>query len=183
MVGVGVEVMEMNLKLIHREQMPPPNFRANEGLDRAEIEDLLKELEKLGVSWEVIETSRMSDDDLLKLYSEAIVPAVQKKYPIRKIFGTNRNSRVNFGKGVPALLVYEPGSDYPVDVYPHGTGRNIVTIRTFLESLIQQLKRPPMAAKSQAGNMVLVERMDRLREKIGPIGVPVVNLIREGRRR
>ena len=183
MVGVWVEVMGMNLKLIHHGQMPSSNFQANEGFDHAEIEDLLKELEKLGVSWEVIETSRMSNDDLFKLYSDAIVPAVQKKYPIRKIFGTNRNSRVNFGKGVPALLVYEPGSDYPVDVYPHGTGRNIVTIRTFLESLIQQLKRPPMAAKTQAGNMVLVERMDRLREKIGPIGVPVVNLIREGRRR
>lgn len=173
----------MNVKLIHHEQMLPSDLQVNEGFDHAEIEDLLKELERLGVSWEVIETSRMSDDNLLKLYSEAIVPAVQKKYPIRKIFGTNRISRVNFGKGVPALLVYQSGSDYPVDVYPHGTGRNIVTIRTFLENLIQQLKRPPMAAKSQAGNMVLVKRMDRLREKIGPIGVPIVNLIREGRRR
>jgi hypothetical protein len=125
----------------------------------------------------------MSDDEIQTLYVQAIAPAVQKKYPIRKIFGTKRNSKVNFGKRVPALLVFEPGSDYPVDVYPHGTGRSMVTIRTFLESLVQQLKRPTTAAKSRARNMVLVERMDRLREKIGSIGVPVIHLVREGRQR
>ncbi len=35
----------------------------------------------------------------------------------------------------------------------------------------------------KAGYEALVERMDRLRKKIGAIGVPVAKLIREGRRR
>lgn len=173
----------MNLKLIHHPQMLPSEMQANEGFDLPEIKALLQQLEKLGVSWEVIETSRMPDDDLLKLYSEAIVPAVQKKYPIRKIFGTNRNSRVNFGTGVPALMVYEPGNQYPSDVYPHRAGDQIVTIKAFLEDLMKKLKRAPMTVGNREARVALVKQMDRLRKEIGPIGVPVAELVREGRRR
>ncbi len=53
----------------------------------------------------------------------------------------------------------------------------------FLEYLVKKLKRSPMTGESRAANEALVERMDRLRKKIGAIGVPVAKLIREGGRR
>ena len=40
-----------------------------------------------------------------------------------------------------------------------------------------------MKGDRREANTLLVAKMDRLREKIGPIGVPVAELIREGRRR
>jgi len=40
-----------------------------------------------------------------------------------------------------------------------------------------------MKAKRRKADKLLVAQMDRLRERIGPIGVPVAELIREGRRR
>ncbi len=40
-----------------------------------------------------------------------------------------------------------------------------------------------MKGKTRKASKLLVNRMDRLREKIGPIGVPAAELIREGRRR
>jgi len=46
-----------------------------------------------------------------------------------------------------------------------------------------KVARAPIARESQRANKALIERMDRLREKIGPIGVPVSKLIREGRRK
>ncbi len=43
-----------------------------------------------------------------------------------------------------------------------------------------KVTRAPIARESQRANKALIERMDRLREKIGPISVPVSKLIREG---
>ena len=140
-------------------------------------------MEQIGVSWEAIETSKTSEEELSSLYFEAIRPAIYNKYPVRLIFGTNRNSGFMFGKGVPALVVYESGKEYPSDVYPHGSGDQIVTIKAFLENLLEKLKRGSLRGESRRASKALVERMDRLREKIGPIGVPVADLIREGRRR
>ena len=37
-----------------------------------------------------------------------------------------------------------------------------------------------MKGDRREANKLLVAKMDRLREKIGPIGVPVTQLIREG---
>ena len=88
-----------------------------------------------------------------------------------------------FGREVPALLVYEPAKQYPIDVYPHRTGSRTVTIRAFLGGLVNTLKKAPAIVEGRRPDRALVERMDRLREKIGPIGVRVVELIREGRGR
>ena len=46
-----------------------------------------------------------------------------------------------------------------------------------------KVKRAPMTGENRRANKALIERMDRLREKIGAIGVPVAKLNREGRRR
>lgn len=173
----------MNLKLIYHPKMLPHELPANRGFDLSKIKALLAQLEQLAVSWEVIETSKTSEEELSSLYFEAIRPAVYNKYPVRQIFGSKRNSGFMFGKGVPALVVYESGKEYASDVYPHGSGDNTVTIKTFLENLLEKLKRGSLRGESRKTNKALVERMDRLRKKIGPIGVPVAKLIVEGRRR
>jgi len=172
----------MRLKLIYGSQMLLSEHPPNRGFSPSEIKELLQRLEELGVSWEAVETSTMSDEELLKLYSEAIIPAVYHKYRIRQVFGSKRNSRFLFGRGVPALVVYHPGQEHASHVYPHRAEDGIVTIRAFLEDLIKRLKRTPMTAERREAK-ALVDRMDRLRKKIGPIGVPVAELIREGRRR
>lgn len=59
----------------------------------------------------------------------------------------------------------------------------MVTIRAFLENLLKELEETAMKAERRKADKLLVAQMDRLREKIGPIGVPVAELIREGRRR
>jgi hypothetical protein len=59
----------------------------------------------------------------------------------------------------------------------------MVTTRAFLENLLKKLEETAMKAKRRKADKLLVAQMDRLRERIGPIGVPVAELIREGRRR
>lgn len=173
----------MNLKLIYHPRTLPLDLQANEGFALSEIKVLLQKQEKLGVSWEAVETDAMSDEELANLYLEAIAPAVYKKYHLRQVFGSKRHSGFLFGKGVPALLVYDPGKRYPSDAYPHRAGDHVVTIRAFLEDLLKKMGKAPMKVVGGEANKSLVKRMDRLREKIGPIGVPVAQLIREGRRK
>lgn len=59
----------------------------------------------------------------------------------------------------------------------------MVIIRAFLENLLKKLEEIAMKAKRRKADKLLVAKMDRLREKIGSIGVPVAELIREERRR
>jgi len=72
----------------------------------------------------------------MKGYFDAVGPSVLKKYRIRQVFGSRRNSGWLFGKGVPALIVVDPGKQYPEDVYPRKEGGQIVTINDFLKSLL-----------------------------------------------
>lgn len=173
----------MIVKLIHHLEMPPLDLEVNRGFDLNEIRAVFQRLEEMGVSSEIIDTSTWSEKELSNLYIEAVLPAVYKKYHVRQVFGSKRNSGFLFGKGVPALLVYEPGKQYPSDIYPHRNGGRIVTIKAFIEELLKKMGKAPLSAEKREANKALVGRMDRLREKIGPIGVPVSELIREGRRR
>ena len=173
----------MLLKLIHHSQTLPLESLENDGFDLLKIKELLERLEKLGVAWEAIDTTAMSADQLSDLYFESILPAVYRKYHVRQVFGSKRHSASLFGKEVPALLVYEPGKETPSDTYPHRAGDRIVTIRSFLEDILKKLEETTMRGERPKPNRPLVAQMDRLREKIGPIGVPVAELIREGRRR
>lgn len=173
----------MILKLIHHSETFPLDLPANKGFDLTEIKAILQRLEQFGVSREIINTTTLSDKELSNLYIEAVLPAVYKKYPVRQVFGSKRNSGFLFGKGVPALLVSEPGQQYPTDVYPHRNGDGVVTIRAFLEDLLKKMEKTPITAEPREIREALVRRMDRLRRKIGPIGAPVAELTREGRRR
>lgn len=185
MVGVvaGPKGKEMKLKLVHHSQAGPIASPDNEGFDLREIRALLQRLEELGVPSEIVDTMTKSDEERTDLYLEAILPTALKKYRVRQVFGSKRHAGFLFGREVPALLVYEPGKQYPVDVYPHRSGSCTVAIRAFLEDLVNTLKKAPVVVEKRRPDKALLERMDRLREKIGPIGVSVVELIREGRRR
>jgi hypothetical protein len=60
--------------------------------------------------------------------------------------------------------------------------RPIAIIRAIVENLLKKLEETAMKAKRRKADKPLVAQMDRLRKKIGPIGVPVAELVREGRR-
>jgi len=173
----------MILKLIYHSRTFPLDSLENEGFDLPKIKGLLERLENSGVAWVAIDSLGMSAEELSDLYFECVGAAVYQKYPVRQVFGSKRHSGFLFGKGVPALLAYEPGKEHPSDVYPHRAGDSTVTIRRFLEDLLKKRERTEMKGESRKASKVLVEQMDQLREKIGPIGVPVAELIREGRRR
>src|SRR5712692_8538352 len=69
---------------------------------------------------ELIETSKMPEEELRNEYGRAIIPSVWKKYRIRQIFGSRRHSGFMFGRNVPALLIEnDPRGIGPEDVYPH----------------------------------------------------------------
>jgi hypothetical protein len=109
-----------------------------------EIFSLLKKCEEKGIEYKIVDTKDMDDSDINGIYINACVPSVFKKYAIRKIFGTNRNSGVFFSKQVPALLVYEDNQIAPSDVYPHEKGKREIEIVDFLKNLLAEgITHPP----------------------------------------
>ncbi len=101
----------------------------------AKILNILEKLKKKGVTYATTETSKLTEEERARLYIKAITPSVHRKYKIRKVFGTNRQSGFLFGKKVPALLVYERG-EFPTDIYPHIAYSRIVRIEEFLKNHI-----------------------------------------------
>lgn len=99
------------------------------------------ELEKLGLPCERIDTTKMPNDDIIDAYGQAILPSVYRKYRIRQVFGSRRNSGWLFGKQVPALLVFEKDGKYPTDVYPHEEHGTEVTISKCVGVTKQQVLR------------------------------------------
>ena len=82
---------------------------------------------------DLIETSKMPEEELRAEYTRAIIPSVWKKYRIRQIFGSRRHSGFMFGRNVPALLIEnDPRGISPEDVYPHEKDGRIITIYEYL---------------------------------------------------
>lgn len=146
---------------------------ANEGFDPLRIWAFFSRLkEERRVEFKIIDVSNCSAAEIDKAYESAVIASVWNRYRIRKVFGTNSSSASFFGKGIPALLVYE--GERPVHVFPHEeAGAGLVTIRTYLESLLEGNHK----------GVELARRMDELRREIGPIGISTSELVREGRRR
>lgn len=116
-----------------------PNQDVEGSLDR--IIRLLEHAGQLGVDVELVDTNRISDDERMELYFDSIVGSVMQKAAMRRIFGSNRNPGMSFGRYTPALQVIKDG--YCVDVYPQK--RSIVdgqrkTILTYLESSLKALE-------------------------------------------
>lgn len=145
---------------------------ANSGFDPLKIWTLLERLQnEQGVPFQIIDASRLTKDELNEAYMHAIVASVWNRFRIRKVFGTNKSSGCFFGKGVPALIVWN--ADRPVDVYPHESGDYTITVRDYLESVL---------GGSSTGSK-LGREMDDARRELGPVNVSTSQLIREGRRR
>jgi hypothetical protein len=110
------------------------------------VRSLLEELERRGVKVRRIETRMLSSEQLLDAYAQATIPAICKKYQVKKIFGTNQRSACWFGCEVPALLVKQTLDDIG-DTYPHSTAENVVvTIHEFVTGALAAIRQ------SGAGN-------------------------------
>jgi hypothetical protein len=112
----------------------------NKGIEA--VPALLEELELRGATVNKIDPSTLSNDQRINEYSRAIIPAVYKKYEVKRVFGTNRHSACWFGLQVPALIVKRTSDDVG-DTYPHREPPNsVVTIHDFLTSALADLASP-----------------------------------------
>jgi len=99
-----------------------------------ELLDKLKKSKKL--DYRMIDTSKMTDSQRMDAYGKVIGPSVFNKYEVRRVFGTNRQSGIFFGKEQPALLV--EGDIW--DIFPHRKSGKEITIVKFLENLMKTLE-------------------------------------------
>lgn len=169
-------MVTMRMRLYYQQTGTLLDTPANQGFQLEEIRALLKQLEAQGVQLELVDTGNLSDEARMQAYLEAAMPAIRRKYRVQRVFGSKRFSGRYFGKEVPALVVYEEEDRPPLDIYPHNKEGRVVTIREFLEHLVQGKVRQLEALRAAAG-------MDELRARIGPIGCKVSELIQERRQR
>jgi hypothetical protein len=116
--------------------------KINEGFE--EVMYILWLLKHRGHEVEIVDVDSITEAELKKAYEEAMIPAIAKKCPIRRIFGSKVRSGYRFGKEVPALLVYEENNDKPTDIYPHIINRffDYTTIDSYLRNFIGWKRRP-----------------------------------------
>ena len=111
----------------------------NRGIEA--IPALLKQIERFGARVLQVDLCSRSAEQRFQEYAKAIIPAVHKKYEVKRIFGTARHSACWFGIQVPALVVKET-VDAVGDTYPHRkSGNTIVTIHQFLTAAVAALKQ------------------------------------------
>lgn len=91
--------------------------------------DKLKKSKKL--DYKIVDTSKMTDSERLTAYINVIGPSVFNKYEVRRVFGTNRQSGIFFGKEQPALFL--EGDIW--EIFPHRKDGKDVLIENFLEDL------------------------------------------------
>ena len=98
----------------------------NVGLDGA-----LARLKQAGPhTFSVLDVSSMSGRERYSIYLDEAVRAARTRYRVARAFGSGRHRGEEFGRGVPALIVYTSDADSRgADVFPHEAkdGR-IVTI-------------------------------------------------------
>lgn len=145
----------------------------NEGLSDAGVEPVLRRIRETGATYQVVDVSEFSREELEDAYvSKAVPPAVRRQYGVKRVFGTNKYAGSRFGRGVPALVVLE--GDRPVDVYPHEREGKIVTINDYLKR---------MDMRGGVTGAELAARMDAVRAKFAGAGMSASDLVEEGRRR
>jgi hypothetical protein len=111
----------------------------NQGIEA--VSDLLTQIECFGTRVLRVDLSSLSGEQRFHEYVKATIPAIHKKYEVKRIFGTARHSACWFGIQVPALVVKE-AVDAVGDTYPHRKSRNtVVTIHQFLSGAVAALKQ------------------------------------------
>ncbi len=106
----------------------------NRGLDA--VPALLERLERRSARVRRIDSLKLSAEQRFEEYTRATIPAIYKKYEVKRVFGTNRHSACWFGVQVPALIV-KPTPDAVGDTYPRReAGNRIVTIHEFLSAAV-----------------------------------------------
>jgi hypothetical protein len=151
----------------------PMTAEVNRGFDPLRIWTLLDRLRKeQGIEFSIMDASHLGASELEAAYEQAMVASAWHHFRIRKVFGTNRSSGSFFGRGIPALIVWE--GERPIAVYPHETqdGR-VISISDYLNSLLT----------TQIGPQELAKEMDEARHELGPTGIRTSELVHEGRRR
>ncbi|MGH2613228.1 MAG: hypothetical protein ACRDFB_09320 [Rhabdochlamydiaceae bacterium] len=111
----------------------------NETNTRSDVNKIIQLLDKLKKSkkldYEIVDTSKMTEKERQNAYGKVIGPSVYNKYEVRRVFGTNRQSGLLFGKEQPALLV--EGDVW--EIFPHRKSGREVSIEKFLENLSKSL--------------------------------------------
>lgn len=98
-------------------------------------------IKHLGVLVVLTDVSKYSDEDRMKLYFEAVTASVIQKAEIRRVFGSNTNPGMSFGRAVPALLVLQ--NRICTDVYPQRRSlidRQPRSIEAYLQNAIKELE-------------------------------------------
>lgn len=91
-------------------QAPGPQFRC----DNQKALDLLKQLGQKGVTVKVQDTAK--EPAAFMTYNAAVTGPPSAK---RSVFGAKGGLEEDFGKTVPALLIFEKeGERYPTEVFP-----------------------------------------------------------------
>lgn len=118
----------MTLKAIFYMNPNETNVRS----DTKKIIQLLEKLKKTKkIDYKIVDTSKMIDSERTKAYINVIGPSVFNKYEVRRVFGTNRQSGIFFGKEQPALFL--EGDIW--EILPHRIKEKNVSIENFLEGL------------------------------------------------
>lgn len=102
----------------------------NDGIDQAL--GRLEEFRNQGIDVQLMDTTRMSEQEIQADYIRAIQPSVRKKYTVRQTFGSRNRSGWLFGRGVPALVIQDRSG--VADVFPHKESGRIVTINDALNT-------------------------------------------------
>ncbi|HWP63318.1 MAG TPA: hypothetical protein VNO86_07605, partial [Candidatus Binatia bacterium] len=106
-----------------------------------------------------------------------------RRYSVRRAFGTRRHGGLHFGRGVPALLVYETEAGVPTEVYPHHEGERVVTVRDALVHILQD--RRPGGRRGQLDGAA-VARLREVQRRLTPVrlrddSVAIIRALREAR--
>lgn len=105
-------------------------------VDIRTIRDYLTGLSDMGVRCELIDTKDMAGAELEHWRMEARIAARWRHQQVRRPFG---RGLLDFGKQVPALLVYEEGERVAIAAYPHSEKRGEKLIDYSIEGFLKEL--------------------------------------------
>jgi len=105
-------------------------------VDIRTIRDYLTGLSDMGVRCELIDTKDMPEEEMKRWREEARIAARWRHQQVRRPFG---RGLLDFGKQVPALLVYEEGERVAIAAYPHSEKRDEKRTDFSIEDFLKEL--------------------------------------------